>query len=46
MALIWFYSHVVLLVIAVSYLLSGALGKVRHLLRRDTAEALAQKREV
>ncbi|MCZ6753034.1 MAG: phosphatidylcholine/phosphatidylserine synthase [Acidobacteria bacterium] len=45
-ALIWFYSHVVLLIIAVSYLLSGALGKVRHLLRRNPAEALAQKREV
>ena len=45
-ALIWFYSHVVLLVIAVSYMLSGALSKLTHLLRRDPAEALAQEREV
>ncbi len=46
LALIWFYSHVVLLLIAVSYLLSGALAKVTHLLRRDPAKALAQEREV
>ncbi len=45
-ALIWFYSHVVLLVIAVSYLLSGALAKVTHRFRRDPAETLAQEREV
>ena len=45
-ALIWFYSHAVLLVIAVSYLLSGALAKVTHLWRRDPTEARVQEHEV
>jgi CDP-diacylglycerol--serine O-phosphatidyltransferase len=38
--LIWFYSQVVLLLIATSYVLSGALGKLAHVVRRSRAEAL------
>ena len=44
-ALIWFYSNVVLLLIAVTYLLTGVLGKLRHLVRQDRTEAHVQERE-
>ena len=41
--LIWFYSHVVLLLIATSYVLSGVLVKLSHALRRGHAEAAVPK---
>ncbi len=41
--LIWFYSHVMLLLIATSYVLSGVLAKLSHALRRGHAEAPVPK---
>jgi len=45
-ALIWFYSQVVLLLIATSYLLSGVIMKLSHLVRRPRVEAHPEERKV
>lgn len=41
--LIWFYSQVVLLLIATGYLLSGVIAKLAHVLRRSRIEAPASE---
>jgi len=44
--LIWFYSHVVLLLIATTYVLSGVVVKLSHALRRGRHEAPSPERKV
>ncbi len=44
-ALIWFYSQVVLLMIAVSYVISGILLKLSHMRHRSLAEAPVEERK-
>ena len=44
--LIWFYSHVVLLLIATSYVLSGILVRFSHALRRSRADARVEEGKV
>ncbi len=45
-ALIWFYSEVVLLLIAGGYVLSGIVGKLSHLLRRPRMEPHPEEHKV
>jgi CDP-diacylglycerol--serine O-phosphatidyltransferase len=45
-ALIWFFSHVVLLLIAVSYLLSGIVTKLAQVFRRSRMEPHPEERKV
>ena len=45
-ASIWFYSHVVLLLIAVVYVLSGVMAKLAYLLHRSRIEVPAEERKI
>jgi CDP-diacylglycerol--serine O-phosphatidyltransferase len=42
--LIWFYSHVVLLLIATTYVLSGVVAKLSHAFRRGRHEVAAERK--
>lgn len=44
-ALIWFYSQIVLLVIAASYVFSGIVVKVAHAVRRNRVEVQTKERK-